>query len=340
MSDPLSTTQPAPVLSASRSRMARAAILAAACAALFASAAEAQSWSEKPVRIVNPFPAGGASDTLTRVMADQLGRKLGQTFVVENITGASGNIGMDVGYKAAPDGYTVISATIGTLSVNQFLGKLSYEPEKMTYVSTFWSNCNVVFTSAAHNPARTLREFIAWGKAQPKGISFGSSGVGTTPHLAGELFKLRTGIPAVHAPTRGGPQTVALLLGGEISMSIDNIASYAAQIAGNQVRMLATTCPERWPTLPDVPTMAEAGMPDFVLTSWGAMVMPPNTPAAIADKMSRAMAEIAADPEIQKRYMGAGARITSSTPQQTRDFAAAERKRLGEVVLVSGAKAE
>lgn len=319
-----------------------ATVLSLALAAAYAPGAVAQStsWPEKAVRIVNPFPAGGASDNLTRIMADQLGKRLGQTFVVDNVTGASGNIGMDVGARAAPDGYTVTSATIGTLSVNQFLGRLPYEPEKLAYVSTFWANCNVVFVPAAHNPSKTLREFIAWGKARPKGIAFGSSGVGTTPHLAGELFKLRSGIPSTHVPTRGGPQTVALVLGGEIDVSIDNIASYAGALAAGQVRALATTCPERWPTLPEVPTMTEAGMPDFVMTSWGAMVMPPNAPQAIVDKMSRTMGEIAADAEIQKRFLAAGARITALSSADTRTFVANERKRLGEVVRLSGAKAE
>ena len=303
--------------------------------------AQATSWPDKPVKIINPFPAGGASDTLVRIMADELKKRLGQSFVVENRTGAGGNIGMEFGAKSAADGSTLMSATIGTLSINQFLyPRLAYEPESLGYVSTFWANCNVVMVSAAHNPSRSLAEFIVWAKARPQGISYGSSGVGTTPHLAGELFQQRTGIRSIHVPTRGGPQTVSLLLAGNIDVAIDNMASYAAFLANGQVRGLAVTCPERWPTLPDVPTMAEAGMPDFVMTSWGAIVAPPGTPQSVLDKLSRTMADVAANPALQKRFLEVGARLTSTTPQETAAFAARERKRWGDLVRATGMKAE
>jgi tripartite-type tricarboxylate transporter receptor subunit TctC len=304
--------------------------------------AQASTWPERSVRIVMPFPTGGASDVLTRILADQLQAKLGQPFVVDNRTGAGGNIGMEAGAKAAPDGYTLTSATIGTLSINQYLFKsLPYNPERdFTYVSTFWANCNVVMVSPQHSQARTMKEFLAWAKAQPKGITFGSSGVGTTPHLAGELFRVRTGIAATHVPSRGAPQTIAMLLSGALDTSIDNIASYASLLSAGTMRGLAVTCPERWPNLPDLPTMAESGIPDFVITSWGAMVAPAGTPAPIVEKLARTMAEIAADPAVQKRFLGAGARITASTPQETVAFAARERVKFSELVRLSGAKAD
>lgn len=303
--------------------------------------AQVTSWPERPVRIVNPFPAGGASDTLTRIMAEELQKRLGQSFVVDNRTGASGNIGMEAGARAAPDGYTLLSATIGTLTINQHLySRLPYDPQTLSPVSTFWGNCNAVLVPAQLNPSRTLGEFLTWARAQPKGISFGSSGVGTTPHLSGELLKMRTGITALHVPTRGGPQTTALLVAGDIDVAIDNIASYAGLLASGQVRALAVTCPERWPNLPDVPTMAEAGVPDFVITSWGAFVAPPGTPAAIVEKLSRTMREVAADEAVQKRFMAVGARLTSSPPAETSAFIARERARWGELIRAVGVKVE
>ena len=320
--------------------------LAAFCVATSLQAAAqtagpAAAWPDKQVRIIMPFPAGGASDVLTRIMAEQLSTRLGQTFVVDNRTGAGGNIGMEAGSKAAPDGYTLISATIGTLTINQYLFKsLPYDPERgFMLASTFWANCNIVMVAPQH-PARTLKEFIDWGKAQPKGITYGSSGVGTTPHLAGELFRLRTGVAAIHVPARGAPQTIPMLLSGALDTSIDNIASYAALLSSGQMRGLATTCPERWPTFPDIPTMAEAGVPDFIITSWGAMAAPAGTPAAIVEKLSRTMAEIAADPTVQKRFLTAGARVTSSTPQETVDFTVRERKKWSDLVRIAGAKAD
>ena len=306
------------------------------------AAAQAPAWPERAVKIIMPFPAGGASDVLTRLMADQLQARLNQTFVVENRTGAGGNIGMEAGGKSAPDGYTITSATIGTLSINQYLFKsLPYDPERgFTYVSTFWANCNVVMVSPQHNPAKTLKEYLVWAKAQPKGVTFGSSGVGTTPHLSGELFRLRTGIAATHVPTRGAPQTIPMLLSGSLDMSIDNIASYAGMLASGQLRGLAVTCPERWPTLPELPTMAEAGIPDFIITSWGAFVMPAGTPQGIVDKLSKTMGEIAQDGAVQKRFLAAGARVTASSPQETVDFVARERRKWSEMVRLSGAKAD
>ena len=320
----------------------RLALFAAFGAAAHGAVAQTTNWPERSVRIIMPFPTGGASDVLTRILADQLQAKLGQTFVVDNRTGAGGNIGMEAGAKAAPDGYTLTSATIGTLSINQYLFKsLPYNPERdFTYVSTFWANCNVVMVSPQHSHAKTMKEFLAWAKAQPKGITFGSSGVGTTPHLAGELFRLRTGIAATHVPSRGAPQTISMLMSGSLDTSIDNIASYATLLAAGTMRGLAVTCPERWPNLPDLPTMAESGIPDFVITSWGAMVAPAGTPMAIVEKLSRTMAEIAADPALQKRFLGAGARITASTPQETTAFAARERVKFNELVRLSGAKAD
>jgi len=184
-------------------------------ASIFASGAafgQADTWPERQVRIVMPFPAGGASDVMTRLLAERLQAKLGQPFVVENRTGAGGNIGMEAGVKAAPDGYTITSATIGTLAINQHLfASLPYDPEKgFVYATTFWMNCNMVMVSPQHNPNRTLQDFISWSKTQPKGITYGSSGVGTTPHLAGELFRLRTGTNATHVPARGAPQTIPM----------------------------------------------------------------------------------------------------------------------------------
>ncbi|MFN0159652.1 MAG: Bug family tripartite tricarboxylate transporter substrate binding protein, partial [Burkholderiales bacterium] len=314
-----------------------------ALTAPLAGVAQSQSaWPERQVRIVMPFPAGGASDVMTRILAERLQARFGQSFVVENRTGAGGNIGMEAGGKAAPDGYTITSATIGTLSINQHLhANLPYDPEKgFVYATTFWMNCNMVMVSPTHNPAKTLPEFIAWAKSQPKGVTYGSSGVGTTPHLAGELFRLRTGAQATHVPARGAPQTIPMILSGDLTFAIDNIASYTAYLANGQVRPLATTCPERWPTFPNVPTMAESGMPDFVITSWGALVFPAGTPAAIVDRLSAAVAEIGADSAIQQRFLAAGARLVPRTPAETTAFVVSERSKWREIVRLSGAKPE
>lgn len=188
------------------------------------------------------------------------------------------------------------------------------------------------------HPARTLQEFRSWALARPQGVTFSSSGVGTTPHLAGELFGVRTGIKVVHVPFRGSATTE--VMAGTIDFAIDNVASYTALLRAGKARALAVTAPQRWPAFPELPTVLEAGVPDFVITSWGALVMPAATPAAIPLKLSQAMQEIAADPAMQERFLSAGARLTAATPQDTAAFAARERVKWKEVVRLSGAKLE
>jgi tripartite-type tricarboxylate transporter receptor subunit TctC len=306
----------------------------------FTAAAQAQdNWPGSTVKVIVPFTAGGASDVLTRQLSEKLQGKLGGNWVVDNKTGAGGNIGMETVKNAPPDGNTIGSATIGTLTINQFLfSKLPYDPvADYVYVSKIWENCNA-FVVAPSNPARTVKEFLEWAKKKPKGVSFGSAGVGTTPHLAGELFRVRTGLDAIHIPFRGAAQSMPALIAGDTDFAIDNIASYMPLIKTDKVRALAVTCPERWPTIPEVPTMAEAGVKDFVITSWGAFVMPKGTPPAIANKVSAAIAEIARDPAVKDKYLQTGAILKATTPKETEVFAEQERVKWKEVVRLSGAK--
>ena len=324
-----------------RRKLVHAAIAGGVMQRLPLAHAQDSKWPEQSVKIIVPFTAGGASDVLTRVLAEKLQTRLGQNFIVDNRTGAGGNIGMEAVKNAPPDGYTISSATIGTLSINQFLfAKLGYDPvADFAYVTMIWENCNV-FVVAPQHPARTVQEFLAWARKQPKGVTFGSAGVGTTPHLAGELFHVRAGITALHVPYRGAAQSMPALMAGDTDFAIDNIASYMPLIKSGKVRALAVTSSTRWPTLPDVPTMAEAGVPNFIVTSWGAFVMPKGTPAAIVNKLSAAVQAIAAEPAVQQRFLDAGARAVAATPAETAAFAERERVKWKEVVHISGAKME
>lgn len=301
----------------------------------------ATPWPERQVRVVLPFGVGGAADLLVRVLAERLQNRLGQTFIVDNVTGAGGNLGMQAVQKAAPDGYTIGCATVGTLSINQFLfSKLPYDPVRdFTYVSTFFENCNMMIVAAQH-PARTVQEFVAWARKQPQGVKYGSPGVGTTPHLSAELFRVRTGIQTLHIPFRGVAQSMPSLLSGDTDFAIENVASYMAMIKAGKVRALAVTSVDRWPTLPDVPTMAEAGVPSFIITSWGAFVMPRGTPAAIADKLAAALRAIVAEPGVQQHFLEIGARAISSSPQQVIELAERERVKWKEMVTLSGTRME
>jgi tripartite-type tricarboxylate transporter receptor subunit TctC len=329
-----------------RRLMTRRALLgsAAATVAMGATQAGAQTtaWPDRPVRVIVPYPAGGSTDVLMRIYADNLKDRFGQPFVIENRPGAGGNIGIDVVAKSAPDGYTVGAATIGHFSINQFLyARMPFDPERdIVPVSLTWELPNVAVVTSQHVPAKTLPEFIAWAKARPDGITYGSPGVGTSPHLSAALFATRTGIKAVHVPFRGAAQTIPAMLAGDVTFAIDNLASYISVIEGGQMRALAVTSAERWPTLPNVPTMAEAGLADFVVTSWAALVVPAGTPRLVIDKLSAAIKDIAAEPAMKARFLTAGAKILSSTPEAALAHADKERATWREVVRISGARAE
>jgi tripartite-type tricarboxylate transporter receptor subunit TctC len=308
-------------------------------AAFVAAPALAQNvWPTHPVRLIVPYPAGGSTDVLFRIVADQLKNKLGQPFVVENRPGASGNVGIDAVAKSTPDGTTVGGATVGHFSINQFLiANMPFNAERdLVSPSLVYELPNVAVVAAKHVPAKTLAEFIEWAKARPNGISIGSPGPGTTPHLSGVLFAARAGVNAVQVPFRGAAQTIPAMLSGDVNFAVDNLASYVSQIESGAMRALAVTSAKRWPTLPDVPTMAEAGVKNFVVTSWGAYVMPAATPAAIVDKLSAVHKQIARDEGLQKRFLAAGARLLDSTPAEAKAFAAAETKMWQEVVKLSG----
>jgi tripartite-type tricarboxylate transporter receptor subunit TctC len=305
-------------------------------------AAQSSNWPDHPVRIIVPYPAGGSADVLARFYADSLKERFGQPFVIENRPGAGGNIGIDTVAKSAADGYTVGAATIGHFAINQFLyARMPFDPERdIVPVSLTYELPNIALVPSQHVPAKTMAEFIAWAKARPDGVTYGSPGVGTSPHLSAALFSTRTGIKAVHVPFRGAAQTIPAMLAGDVTFAVDNLASYISVIEGGQMRPLAVTSAERWPTLPNVPTMAEAGLPDFVVTSWAAFVVPAGTPRPMIDKFNAAIKDIAAQPAVKARFLQAGARPLSSTPEAALAFAAKEREIWREVVRISGAKAE
>lgn len=306
-----------------------------------AKAQQSSAWPDHTVRIVVPYPAGGSTDVLVRILAEQLKDQLGQSFVVENRPGAGGNIGIAAVTGSPPDGYTIGAATVGHFSINQYLySKMPFDPERdFIPVTLTWDLPNVFVVAADRVPAKTLKEFVAWAKTQNK-VSFGSPGVGTTPHLSGALFSTRTGINAVHVPFRGAAQTIPAMLSGDVAYALDNLASYKSNIEAGNMRALAVTSAERWPTLPDVPTMAEAGLKDFVVTSWAGFVVPTGTPRTIIDRLAQAQRRIAADPAMQRRFLVAGARCLSSTPEEIAAQAARERPMWQEMVKISGAKAE
>jgi tripartite-type tricarboxylate transporter receptor subunit TctC len=321
----------------------RRTVLGAALSLPLATPLRAQpAWPNKPVRVIVPWPPGGSTDVLARLLAEQLQAKLGQSFVLENRPGAGGNIGADALAKSAPDGYTMGPLTLGAWHINQFLySRLPYDPARdFQPISMHWELPNVLVVSAQHNPATSLQEFVAWAKSRPNGVSFGSPGVGTTGHLSGSLFCGRLGIDGQHVPFRGAAQIIPAMLSGDLTFAVDNLASYVPVIQEGRMKAFVVTGAERWATLPNIPTMAEAGVPDFVVTSWCAMAFPAGVPQPILDRAAAAMREVGQDPAMQDRFLRAGAKCVWSTPADVTARVTRERPMWQEVVRISGARLE
>jgi tripartite-type tricarboxylate transporter receptor subunit TctC len=290
--------------------------------------------------MIVPYPAGGSTDVLFRILCARLQEKLGQIFVVENKPGASGNIGIGTVVNRPADGYSIGAASVGQFSINQFLiANMPYNAERdLVSPSLVYDMPNVAVVASDHVSAKTLEEFIDWAKARPDGIAIGNPGPGTTPYLTGMQFAARTGINAVHVPFRGAAQTIPAMLSGAVTFVIENLASYLPLIESGTMRALAVTSATRWPTLPDVPTMAEAGVKDFIFTSWGAYAMSAATPPDIVEKLSAVHAELAADEALQKKFLEAGGRLLHSTPAEAKAFASLETKKWEQVIKVAGLK--
>jgi tripartite-type tricarboxylate transporter receptor subunit TctC len=318
--------------------------LAAAFAAttLPAMAQTATAWPERPVRLVVPNPPGGSTDVLTRLLAEALRTRLGQPFVVENRPGAGGNIGVGGVAQSPPDGYTVSAATITQYVVNSFLYRqMPFETERdLILASVTWEIANVLIVPAQHVPVRTLEELVAWARARPQGLVLPTPGIGTTSHLLGELFGTRFGIPVTHLPFRGAAEAVPVMLRGDGHFAIDGLASWLPVVRSGQVRTLAITSAERSPLVPETPSFAELGLPEFLLTSWGGFAFPAATPRPIVQRLSESLIAIAADPAMQQRFREAAARIRGTTPEEAMARIARERPQWGELVRISGARAD
>jgi tripartite-type tricarboxylate transporter receptor subunit TctC len=297
------------------------------------------AWPARPLRLVVGFPPGGAVDVAARLVADLLAPLLGQPVAVENRPGGSGTIGVAAVAHAPPDGYTLGAVAVNSLAIHPYLfARLPYDPERdLLPVSLAWEAPLVLVVPAAHVPARTAAELVAWARTRRGGVAFGSSGIGTTVHLSGELFCRRAGVEGLHVPFRGGAEAMTALLRGDLAFTVDNVPTALPGIRGGALRALAVTAAERWPDLPDVPTMAEAGIPDLVATSWGAICAPAGTPAPVVARLSAAMRALAAEPSAQERFRPTGNRLLGTTPEEAAARAARERPMWRDVVRASGA---
>jgi tripartite-type tricarboxylate transporter receptor subunit TctC len=318
-----------------KSRFSRHVALASVLAALAATAA-AQSYPTKPIRFVIPFPAGGFSDITGRVVAQKLSEAVGQPVVSDNRPGASGNIGADIVAKAPADGYTLLINSINFV-INPSVVKPPFDPVKdFAGVSLIARGPGLVMTVAVNSPWRTVKDVIAAAKAQPGKLNFANSGPGSSPHLSIELLKSMTGINVVQVPYSGATLAVAALISGDLAVILPNVPVIAPQIKAGRVRGIAVTSARRSPVLPDLPTMAEAGLPGFEVSGFLGLLAPARTPPAIIRQVSTEIAKITGQKDFIDRYAAFGMEPAGSSPEEMDRFTREQIAKWSKVLRAAG----
>jgi tripartite-type tricarboxylate transporter receptor subunit TctC len=306
----------------------------------FAAAVHAQEWPAKPVRIVVPFPPGGGADGMPRALADRIAEKIGQPVVIENRAGAAGNIGADVVFHSDPDGYTLLAAPAPPLVINRLLyKKLNYDSTQFVPVTVMGAIPNAVYVHPQVGVS-TIPELIAYAKANPGKLNYGSQGSGTTSHMTCELFKSMAGnLNITHVPYKGTGPALAALLGGQVDMMCDNLASALTHVRAGKLKILAVASKKRFPTLPEVPALDEM-LPGFESIAWFGIVGPPGMSPAIAEKMSAAVREAQKLPDVQKRFANLSAEPIGNTPAEMAAFMKQEIERWGAVIRTANIKVD
>ncbi|MGZ3288512.1 MAG: Bug family tripartite tricarboxylate transporter substrate binding protein [Xanthobacteraceae bacterium] len=310
-----------------------AACTAGLLAALAASVAGAQgTFPTHTVRFIVPFPGGGINDVLARIVGDKLQTRWGQPVVIENKTGAGGNIGAELAYQSEGDGYTLLLSPPGPLAVNQSLYKqLSYKPSEFVPITVVGSVPNVVIVRK-ELPVNSLKELIDYVKANPGKVTFGSQGNGATPHLTGMMFQGMTGTRMVHVPYRGENLVLNDMLGGHVDVFFGNIAAGGPPFRDGRVKILALADTHRSPVLPDIPTTAEAGLPGLVSTGWFALAAPPKTPQPLVSEIAKAAIETIKMPDVQAKFRAASVEPVGNSPGETAAFIAEETRRWSDII--------
>jgi tripartite-type tricarboxylate transporter receptor subunit TctC len=312
-------------------------------ASMFAalSDAHAQKYPDKPVRVVVPSAAGGSPDVLTRLLMAELSKAMGQQFVVDNKPGASGQIGMRDVASAAPDGYTLGYANVVTLSINRsLLPKLNYDPDRdFAPIALVGFTQNLLVVNSAL-PVNSVKELVDYARQRPGKLNMASAGNGTTSHLGGELFKTLTNTFLVHIPYRGSPAAIQDLIGGQAQVMFDNLASIGPHVTSGRVRALAVSGDKRSPLYPNLPTIAEAGVPGYATTAWGGFVAPAGTPAPIVQQLNAELNKILSRADIQQRLAAMGFEAHVGAPEALKALASKEAPMWADVVRRSGAKVD
>lgn len=320
-------------------RLIRRCIAAAFVASLLLAPAELRAYPDRPIRLVVPFLAGGTVDTTARILALKLADQMGQQVIVENRGGAGGNVGSDSVAKAEPDGYTLLHTAPGPLVINQYLyNKVAFDAEKDFVPVALFAVTPVVLMVSNNFPVKNIPELIAYANANPGKVTFGSAGVGSIPHLAGELFKTMAKVDIVHVPYKGTAAAMNDLVGGHIQIMFDLLPSSLPQINSGGVRGIANAGIKRPAALPDLPTIAEQGIAGYEVASWVAIVAPAQTPPPVVARLREEVGKALKAPDIEKRLTGLGSTAGTADETELRKFLKDETAKWAEVIRASGAK--
>ena len=317
-------------------RIAEAAVLA--CMLLFPALATAE-YPDRPIRLIISSAVGGSPDIVTRILAAELVKQMGQQIVIDNRPGAAQTIGTEMVVRASPDGYTIGYANVVTLAINKsLLPKQPYDPDKdLVIVGQFLSTYNLLAVTNAL-PVKTVKELIAHAKQNPGKLSNASGGNGTTGHLGGELFKIMTGTQIVHVPYKGSPQGITDLIAGQVQLMFDNLTSISPHVKTGKIRGLGVSSLKRSAIFPEIPTISEAGVPGYETNAWGGIVVPVGTPRAIVTKLNTEINRALQSSTLKERYAAIQAEPVGGTPEQFAEYVKKETVKWAEVVKKSGAK--
>ena len=315
------------------------ALAAAALTVAGMGSAMADAYPNKAITMIVPFSAGGTTDILARIVGQALGQELGETIIIENKPGAGGNIGAQQASRAKADGYTLFMGTVGTHAINQSLYKnLPYDPIKSFAPLSRVANVPNLLVAHPSRPYKTVQEMITYAKAHPGDVTYGSPGSGASPHVSGALFQSMTGAEITHIPYKGSAPAISDLLGNQIAVMFDNMPSAIQHVRSGKLRPIAVTSAQRSPELPDVPTIAEAGVPGYEAMSWFGLWTVAGTPQPILDKLHASLSKVLKDPAVVKKIGDQGGSITIDPPAQFEAFIRGEAAKWGKVVKESGAE--
>jgi tripartite-type tricarboxylate transporter receptor subunit TctC len=310
-------------------------------AMLVSHAALAQAWPNRPVRLLVPFAAGaGTNDIMARLVGQHVGAGLGQPVVIENRPGAGGIAGTEAAAKAAPDGYTFLMTSVSLVTSAYLYARLPYDPQKDFVPVSLVATAPLMLVVHPSVAAKSVQELVVLAKANPGRLTYGSGGVGSTPHLAGELFKSLAGIDAVHVPYKGGAPALNDLLGGQLSFMIENVPGTMPFVKGGKLRALAITSAQRSPLDPALPTMAEAGVPGYEVVGWNGIVAVAGTPPEIVARLQAEVARALRLPEVRERLAALGAEPVGSTPEEFGAFLRSEMTLWGRIIREKGIRSE